>query len=212
MGLYIPNTDTQIKTEIIMIQPYKENPILLDRALQTMRKSLLAKLPWLKEAFGKAYKLYDSESISAKYNYPAAYVGKGEYLSLMPNDKIGNFSWFDIYSPQTVNCLSIQAPMFISEGSLIVWYDMESIFEDNLDIYSEEIKSELLAVIKSPDFLPNGCRIELGKIYETPETIYKGYAAERSISVQPIDKQFLVYPYFGIRIEFTLKINTQCKL
>lgn len=81
---------------------YKSNPVLLDKVLQDMQTTLLVKLPWLNYAFGRAYKLVENRPDGAKFIYPAAYNGNGEYVSLLPNDNFGNFSWFDIYDPQKI--------------------------------------------------------------------------------------------------------------
>ena len=34
---------------------YKDNPVLLDKILQDMQKSLMDRLKWLNYAFGRAY-------------------------------------------------------------------------------------------------------------------------------------------------------------
>ena len=79
---------------------YKDNPVLLDKILQDMQKSLMEKLKWLNYAFGRAYKLVEHRPDGNKFIYPAMYNGNSEYVSLLPNDNFGNFSWFDIYDPQ----------------------------------------------------------------------------------------------------------------
>lgn len=194
------------------IQPYSDSPVLLDKVIQRMRKSLLEELPWLNQSFGKAFLLYDNASVGSKFGYPAAYIGNGEYLSLLPNDQIGNFSWFDFSDPQAVKHLAHLAPTFTANGYLVFWYNIESIFDDTLCLHTEDVKKQVLDAMLSPAFLPSGCSIELKEVYDKPESIYKGYAAERPTLVQPLDRQFLVYPYFGLRINFTLKMKSSCKL
>ena len=53
----------------------KENPVLLDKILQDMQKSLMEKLKWLNYAFGRAYKLVEHRPDGNKFIYPAVYNG-----------------------------------------------------------------------------------------------------------------------------------------
>ena len=80
---------------------YKDEPVLLDKIIQDMQRAFTEKLKWLNYAFGRAYKLIEHRPDGNKFVYPAIYNGNGEYVSLLPNDNFGNFSWFDIYIPPT---------------------------------------------------------------------------------------------------------------
>jgi len=48
---------------------YKDNPVLLDKILQDMQKSLVEKLKWLNYAFGRAYKLVEHRPDGNKFIY-----------------------------------------------------------------------------------------------------------------------------------------------
>lgn len=61
---------------------FKEDPVLLDKILQDMQKSLMNRLKWLNYAFGRAYKLVEHRPDGNKFIYPAMYNGNGEYVSL----------------------------------------------------------------------------------------------------------------------------------
>lgn len=52
--------------------------------------------------------------------------------------------------------------------------------------------------------MPRGTRIELAKIYEQAENIFKGY------SLREIDTQYLMQPYGGIRIDGFLMYREEC--
>ena len=98
---------------------YKDNPVLLDKILQDMQKSLMEKLKWLNYAFGRAYKLVEHRPDGNKFIYPAMYNGNSEYVSLLPNDNFGNFSWFDIYDPQRITQVVQSLPQYTFSLSLI---------------------------------------------------------------------------------------------
>ncbi len=185
---------------------YKDKPVLLDKFIQDMQKALTSKLSWLDCAFGKADTQIEYSDTGRKIAYPAVYTGQGEYMSLLPNDNIGNFSWFDLYDPQEVSFSIPSRPQIVLDGALVFWYDLSSIYEDDAFLHSEEIKDEVLRLLTTPGFLKGRNRINITKIYEKPENIYKGYSVEKLNT----DKQFFSYPYAGLRIEFTLTIQEVC--
>ena len=198
---------------------YKKNPVLLDKILQDMQKALKEKLKWLDYAFGKAYKLVENRPDGNKFIYPAMYNGNGEYVSLLPNDNFGNFSWFDIYDPQKITQVVQSLPQYTFSGAIVFWYDLSRIYEDQSVIYTEEIKDEILRVLTTPGIITTIGKFTINDIYERFENIYSGYSIEKIYNnyiykgegIQDIDKQFFMYPYAGIRIEFTITTRELCQ-
>lgn len=198
---------------------YKKDPVLLDKILQDMQKALKERLKWLDYAFGKAYKLVENRPDGNKFVYPAIYNGNGEYVSLLPNDNFGNFSWFDIYDPQKITQVVQSLPQYTFSGAIVFWYDLSKIYEDQSVIYTEEIKDEILRVLTTPGIITTIGKFTINDIYERFENIYSGYSIEkiynnyiyRGQGIQDIDKQFFMYPYAGIRIEFTITTRELCQ-
>lgn len=198
---------------------FKEDPVLLDKILQDMQKSLMNRLKWLNCAFGRAYKLVEHRPDGNKFIYPAMYNGNGEYVSLLPNDNFGNFSWFDIYDPQKITEVVQSLPQYTFSGAIIFWYDLSSIYEDETVMHTEEIKDEIMRVLTTPGLITTTGKLVINDIYERFENIYKGYSIEKIYNnytykgegIQDIDKQFFMYPYAGIRIEFTLTTRELCQ-
>lgn len=198
---------------------FKDSPVLLDKILQDMQRSLMQKLKWLNYAFGRAYKLVEHRPDGNKFIYPATYVGKSEYVSLLPNDNFGNFSWFDIYDPQKITTIVQSLPQYTFSGAIIFWYNLNSIYEDDSMIYSEEVKDEIIRVLTTPGLITTTGKLTIDAIYERFENIYRGYSLEKIYNnyvykgegIQDIDKQFFMYPYAGIRIEFTLTTRELCQ-
>lgn len=198
---------------------YKDNPVLLDKILQDLQKALEEKLKWLNYAFGRAYKLVEHRLDGNKFIYPAAYTGNGEYVSLLPNDNFGNFSWFDIYDPQKITQVVQSLPQYSFSGAIIFWYNMSSIYDDETVLHTEEIKDEIIRVLTTPGLITTTGKLVINDIYERFENIYKGYSLEKVYNnyaykgegIQDIDKQFFMYPYAGIRIEFTLTTRELCQ-
>lgn len=198
---------------------FKEDPVLLDKILQDMQKSLINRLKWLNCAFGRAYKLVEHRPDGNKFIYPAMYNGNGEYVSLLPNDNFGNFSWFDIYDPQKITEVVQSLPQYTFSGAIIFWYDLSSIYEDETVMHTEEVKDEIMRVLTTPGLITTTGKLVINDIYERFENIYKGYSIEKIYNnytykgegMQDIDKQFFMYPYAGIRIEFTLTTRELCQ-
>ena len=198
---------------------FKEDPVLLDKILQDMQKSLMNRLKWLNCAFGRAYKLVEHRPDGNKFIYPAMYNGNGEYVSLLPNDNFGNFSWFDIYDPQKITEVVQSLPQYTFSGAVIFWYDLSSIYEDETVMHTEEVKDEIMRVLTTPGLITTTGKLVINDVYERFENIYKGYSIEKIYNnytykgegIQDIDKQFFMYPYAGIRIEFTLTTRELCQ-
>ena len=198
---------------------FKEDPVLLDKILQDMQKSLMNRLKWLNYAFGRAYKLVEHRPDGNKFIYPAMYNGNGEYVSLLPNDNFGNFSWFDIYDPQKITEVVQSLPQYTFSGAIIFWYDLSGIYEDETVMHTEEVKDEIMRVLTTPGLITTTGKLVINDIYERFENIYKGYSIEKIYNnytykgegMQDIDKQFFMYPYAGIRIEFTLTTRELCQ-
>ena len=74
-------------------------------------------------------------------------------------------------------------------------------------------------VLTTPGLITTTGKLVINDIYERFENIYKGYSIEKIYNnytykgegIQDIDKQFFMYPYAGIRIEFTLTTRELCQ-
>lgn len=200
--------------------PWKENPVLLDKILQDLQMGLYNKLKWLNNPFGRAYKLVEHQPDGGKFIYPATYVGDSEYISLLPNDNFGNFSWFDIYDPQTITQVVQSTPQFTFSGALVFWLNLSTIYPDDKSvIYTEELKDEIIRVLTTPGLIADTGRLTITDVYERFENIYKGYSLEKVYNsyvysgedIQSIDKMFFMYPYTGLRFEFTITTRELCQ-
>ena len=86
-------------------------------------------------------------------------------------------------------------------------------------IHNKEVKDEIIRVLTTPGLITTTGKLVINDIYERFENIYKGYSIEKIYNnytykgegIQDIDKQFFMYPYAGIRIEFTLTTRELCQ-
>ena len=199
--------------------PIKSTPVLLDKVLQDLQVALSKNLLWLNHAFGRAQRLVEHRLDDNKFIYPAIYLGSTEYLSMLPNDQLGNFSWFDIYDPQEITEVVQSKPQYTFSGAIVFWYNLRSIYPDDSVLYTEEIKDEVLTLLTTPGILTTNSRIAITKVFERFENIYKGYSLEKVYNtfvysgqgIQELDKQFFMYPYAGLRVEFTITTRELCQ-
>lgn len=183
--------------------PKPANPVLLDRVLAHLQDEFINKLGWLDYAFGRAQRLVTKRERKEHF-YPGIYIGKNEYLNVLPGQNLGNRIFFIAEDPQQIEFTPRMYNTIKSPVSLILWYDLSSIYKGSNERNTEEIKQQILRVL-TDTVMPSGSRIEPIKIYEQAENIFSEY------SLKEIDTQFLMQPYAGLRIEMLVSYREQCK-
>lgn len=182
---------------------------MLDKVLGFIQRGLTDSLPWLDVAFGRSQRLtkvVEGKRIITPNVYCGGWNGHGEndYIEVSPDSGIGNFSFFEIEDPQTIDAgpwaREIKAPF-----SLIVWFDLTRVYGEPDNRNTEYVKAQILRVLggRSGWTLPHG-RLTLNRIYERAENIYRGY------TLSEIDNQFLMHPFAGFRFEGVLEFEEIC--
>ena len=189
--------------------PIIQNPVMLDRVIGEIQNGLVSNLSWLDVAFGRAQrltKMMNGKRIITPNVYCGGWNGHGEndYIETSPDSKIGNFSFFEIEDPQTIDAgpwaRRINAPF-----GLIVWFDLTRVYDVPDNRNTEYIKAQILRVLNGrAGWHLTGGRIVLNRIYERAENIYRGY------SLSEIDNQFLMHPYYGMRFDGVLEFDELC--
>lgn len=189
--------------------PVIPNAVMLDAVIGEIQQGLVNNLSWLDAAFGRAQRLtknIEGKRIVTPNVYCGGWNGHGpnDYIEVSPDAKIGNFSYFEVDDPQTINpgpwARQIKAPF-----SLIVWFDLTRVYGSRTNRNTEKIKSDILHILngRADWHLTNG-RIVINKIYERAENIYRGY------TLSEIDNQFLMHPFAGLRFEGLLEFDELC--
>lgn len=179
----------------------------LDNILKEISAHLESKLPWLDVSFGKAERIV--KKIGGRECFiPAIYKGrdsfiKNEYLGLLPDARLGNFSFFWFPDPQRVEGEGRSQTTINAPFSLIFWFDLRRVFETETNRNKEGIKAQILDVLNRDLFLSQG-HVRIEKTYELVENIYKEF------TVSEIENQFLMHPYAGFRFDGTLTYTTPC--
>lgn len=184
--------------------PKIDNPKLIDRTIGDIQDGLIANLPWLNKAFGRAQRLV--KTINGKKHYtPNVYLKGNNYLPVSPDSKIGNFSFFFIEDPQVLERDIIPGTTgnVYTDFSLIFWFDLRTIFNDPDNRNTEQIKMDILKVLNGGFHLRFGS-LKINRIYELAENIYKGF------SLDEVDNQFLMHPFAGFRFTGEMTVIEDC--
>lgn len=189
--------------------PVIPKAVMLDRVLADIQNGLVANLSWLDVAFGRAQRLIkpiNSKRIMTPYVFCGNWNGHGpnDYIEVSPDSKIGNFSFFWIEDPQTIDAgpwaRTIKTPF-----SLIVWFNLERVYNQVANRNTEYLKAQVLRVLNGrADWHLSEGLILVTRIYEKAENIYQGF------TLSEIDNQFLMHPYAGFRIDGMLEYDELC--
>jgi hypothetical protein len=172
---------------------------MITNTINAIASILGGKLPWIDNAYGKAYTLYDSEGRI----YPAAHLYGNEYVSLLPNDTLGNYLFFEIEDPSIV--VGSTQEHFVSSfrTNLIVWFNIESVYGPVAEqILTDSIKKDIVLAL-APKFYPMAT-INVLEVYESAENIFRYYPLTQ------VNTQFLMLPYYGFRFVLNIKEKTIC--
>lgn len=182
---------------------------MLDRVLGEIQNGLVENIGWLDAAFGKAQrltKMMNGKNIITPNVYCGGWQGHGpnDYIEVSPDSKIGNFSFFEVDDPQTIDA-GPWARVVSAPFGLIVWFDLTRVYGVADNRNTERLKAEILHVLngRAGWHLMEG-RITINRIYERAENIYRGY------TLSEIDNQFLMHPFSGFRFEGVLEFNELC--
>lgn len=192
--------------------PIMPNPVMLDEAIGEIQTALANGLPWLDAAFGRAQKL--AKEINGRRLFtPNVYSGGlqargvNDYVEVSPDAYKGNFCFFVVDDPQTIEWepnvrMEQRAPF-----SIIFWFDTRTIFKSETNRNTEFLKAQILEILngRSGWLMQNGS-IKINKIYEQAANIYRGF------SLDECDNQFLMHPFAGFRFEGEIKVKTPCIL
>ena len=189
--------------------PVISNPVMLDRVIAEIQNGLVAGLPWLDVAFGRAQRItrmLEGKKIITPNVYCGGWANHGEndYIEVSPDSNIGNFSFFDINDPHEISAgpwaQDIKTPF-----GLVIWFDLRRVYGTYDNRNTEQLKAAVLRSLSGrTGFALSDGKIIVNQIYERAENIYRGY------TLSEIDNQYLMHPYGGFRFEGILEYQEPC--
>ncbi len=166
--------------------------------------SKLEELSWLETIYGRAYDVKTDKNKTLPYFY----LNGGDYENTLPNDKYLSQCFFRAKGNEVINfdtnkeSRRKERTKFERNLSVIFWINLEKLeYLGNVDyIYTENLKVEVIKVLKK-------C-IDVTKITnyydEDSKKVFEGY------DLDDVNKKFLMYPFDGFRIDFTVNYYEEC--
>lgn len=178
-------------------------PKLWDYALAEFQTKLEANLSWLTTAYGRGYEHMKRDKNNRQYTFPAVWANNKEYVSMFPDEHLGNYSWFDLSPVQELADSRYEYQRLFANMGIVFWLDLRTAYPiDYTQRTIEHAKSDVMTALRSI-FLTRSS-FTISRIAETAPNIYRGYTHRE------VGRQFLMFPYAGFRIEGDIKINEQC--
>lgn len=191
--------------------PILPGSILVDAMIAELQTILAANLGWLDVAFGRSQRLtkkINGKQVITPNVFCGGWNGHGEndYIEVSPDSKIGNFCFFEVNEPETVDWQFRQLMDISTPVSIIFWFDLTRIYDEPSNRNISAIKNDILTLLngRSGLMLHSGGHIVINQVYERAENIYRGY------TLSEIDNQFLMHPYGGLRFDGVFTIHQPC--
>lgn len=181
----------------------KQNASLFDKAFGYIQDALATNLPWLNHILPQAERLV--KLINGKRIYsPNIYVGDNEYEQIFPDaDNIGNYSFFMLDEPQDVSYEAGSRVKMSAPFSLIVWFDIRTLYADDVRDM-EQAKKDVLRAVKRT-WMREGY-FSITDVFQRAENVFKEFTLDE------VDSQYLMQPYGGFRLRGEIHIEEECEL
>ena len=180
----------------IINEQTKTAPVLADVAIESMKKALL-NLPWIDQAFGRAWPILMQRG-QKNVTEPCVYTKGDSYETVVPSMDLGNYTFVVL-----MDATRIVEDMYIQPFALIVWYDMRRCFTNGANRRdTENLKSDIITTIDELAF-SNGS-VTINRIKEMPKEVYREFTFDTQAN------QALVQPYGAMRFEGEIKMLIGC--
>ncbi len=184
--------------------PRITTPYLFDKVIRELQQALKEGLPWLENSFGRVERRV-TEVNERRLYVPAIYEQDGQYGIMLPDDRLGCYSFFVMHEPQEVLNRMQTEVRIKSPFSLIVWVDMRRV-EKKMRMPDERnteyIKEQVLSVLETASKRKG--HISINRIYERAENVFDGF------SLDEVKNQFLMSPFAGFRFYGEMIVTNDC--
>jgi hypothetical protein len=191
---------------ITISEPTIVKQALLEPLIQELKVVLKNKFSWLSQSFGRAQKLIRVHE-NELYSFPGIYIGNGkpnDYFEAVPNDRVGNFCFWDIQQPYEAREMVRQEQIkMTARGGVVFWVDLSTIYTLETGRALDYVKAEVWRELMFCKTTKGTFRPEV--IHESWTDIYNGY------SLTEADGQFLMHPYGAFRIDGEFQFSTLCR-
>lgn len=179
----------------------RTNPVLIDGVIAEIQAQMAQRVEWFNNIFGRVERLV--KNVNGRTIYSAnQYKGGNEYTLIAPDSGLGNFAFFVVDEPETMDYYRGDRTHFATPFSLVVWVDMRTIASGE-NRNTEAVKQEIVRFLNDELRLRSG-RMYVNRIFNRAESIFKGFTLDE------IDNQFLMQPFCGWRFEGEIEFYDTC--
>lgn len=188
------------------------NPVLEDKALGLIQAHLEAKIHWLDKAYGRASKLVKTREGKTIY-YPAIpsneeVTGK-EYITLWPDEHLGNFCFFDLKDEQVIESWGkrdMGNNRYLFSGNLIFSFNLRNIYGETYwknNTVANVVNEVFILGLSTFSSLGVSILVE-GKYRRETENVFRSYTHNE------VGNQFNMRPYGIFSIEIQIRYSPDC--
>lgn len=174
----------------------------LDKLIDEINAQLQLNFAWLQNTYGIAQDITRKNPTGKEVKEPAVwqqfcYGHNNDYLTCLPNDTIGNHSFFNVEAIR----LDENYDFIYQDFSLTIWLDLRKVFDANDVRDINYLKQLILKVLRLPKKFG---RVTIDQISDNPRDIYAGY------TYTEIEQQYLMHPYYALKFSGELRYNVDC--
>lgn len=160
---------------------------MMDALLEEFQIRLKEALTWLDYACGRV-----TEHNERGRKLPKIYIGGGDYQNVMPDDRLGNYCFFDIdpdsdFSEWNKN----RGYLLRSTFGLVFWFNLETIYPDSLASEVETVKAEVLDALTAMNLRRGSFTID--QVSDNAEGVFRRYGAKG------YQEKYMLHPYGALR-------------
>lgn len=180
------------------------NPVGIDKAIQDTQLEL-ANLPWMEQAYGRAYRFYENDGNGNQFIVPAEYKGRGEYTSVEFNDNLSALCFFEVGDSEPTEFGRQLKNNYETELAVVVWADLREIDQPEYDNYyfAERLIEEVKGVLTNSISLSQ-YSLNIESVVRNPEDVWSRYDHTM------FQDQFSVAPYTVFKIEMIYNVLEEC--
>lgn len=173
------------------------DPKGVDLVIQTIRDEVNV-ISWIDKSFGRAF-THTEKRDSKVIKVPKCFDGN-DYINVLPNDNFKSMSFISVDGAEKWNSKELTGFNFKTRSlSIICWFNQKKITDHPGEFAISNLKYDLETSIIRNQYVK-----EITGIYdEKVEDIFRGYA------MSDVDTQYLMWPYGGVRIDFTVCFKEQ---
>ena len=175
---------------------------LLDTFIVEFNGKIVNDLTWLNNPLGKIEEL--SKHLDGKYiKAPSMHTDSGEYMEVLPDDTLVNYSWFN-FAPIQITGKRILAKLKAS-CDWNLYLNVEDVTGTSDARAIENVKYDVIQALTNISLL-NASIVNV-QISESFKDVYKGF------SISNTDDRYFMQPFAGLSVKMDVYLrNNVCNL